>query len=104
MFSSTGENGKQPRKAVLVNKSISLKFIRCQNSALQLIIVRQDITTLGSYHSYNDFIFCHDDCEVKSRNTGFMLQSNLPGMCAFMYFNGQCRALPDDTALPCGKS
>lgn len=54
--------------------------------------------TLESCHGCSYFIFCHD-CKVNCRNTTFALQSNLPGMCARMYFISQRGALPDDDML-----
>ncbi len=40
----------------------------------------QDFTTLESYHSGSNCMFCHDSREVKCRNIAFMLQSTLPGV------------------------
>ena len=45
------------------------------------------------------FIFCCDDCEVNSRNTAYMLQSNSPGMSVYMYLIDQRSTLPDDAVL-----
>ncbi len=42
--------------------------------------------------------------EVNSRNTLFMLQNDLPGMCTCMYVIGENSALPDDFVLHRRKS
>ncbi len=57
-----------------------------------------------SFHSGSYLIFHLVNGEVNNRNTAFMSQSYPPGMCACVYVTVQCRDLPDDVTLCCGKS
>lgn len=58
-------------------------------------IMREDLTSLESYHGHHHVIFHHDYREVNSKNTAFILQSNLPGMCTCTYVIGHHSTLPD---------
>ncbi len=76
------------------NKMQHREIIISNNNTL-----RQDFTTMESYHGSNYFNFGYNDWEINSVNTTFMSQSNPPGMRVCMYVIGLSSALPDDDVL-----
>lgn len=53
---------------------------------------------MTSYHSNSHFILIFHNLQVNRTITLFMLQSHLPGMCAWMRSVGQCSAFLDDVS------
>ncbi len=61
--------------------------------------LRQDFTTLGSYHGGTYFIFHCNSCKANSINTACTLQSHLQGVSSCMHIIGHCSVLPDHITL-----
>lgn len=84
----------------LSNKSVRMKAYQItKHNTIVYNTVRQNFTTLVSYHGANLFMVCCDNLKVKSINVVLTFLSNIAGKCACTCSVGQHSPLPRDTAL-----